>query len=168
MPTRVNPRQIAGVEGQTLTQDLTNITDKARTYDRPVATSADLPVEGNQDGDVRLVLNENRFYIWDEPTSQWVPDEDHMTEARTIEVPISADNQTIFNTTVPVGVENGIASLDTIVMYVNGMAQNKGVDYNVSVSALETPTLNLEWISTDFDLDFGDKIHINYDKLIIK
>lgn len=168
MPMRVNPRQVGGVFGDTIKSDIMDMADKARSYDRPVPTSTDLPLEGNQDGDVRLVLDENRFYIWDEPTNDWYPDEDHMTEARTHKLDVVENRQTNFNTLIPVGSDQGIASLDTIMLLVNGMLQHRGVDYVLGVTALSTPTLIVDWISSDFELEMDDTVQVNYDKLIIK
>jgi hypothetical protein len=38
-----------------------------------VDTRADLPSIGNSNGDIRLVLNENALYMWDEDYSTWEP-----------------------------------------------------------------------------------------------
>ena len=35
-------------------------------------TFADLPLDGNEDGDLRLVLDSNIVYRWDQPTVEWV------------------------------------------------------------------------------------------------
>lgn len=43
---------------------LNSIHNKIKTYDEPVKTFDDLPLDNNNEGDVRVVLDENRLYIW--------------------------------------------------------------------------------------------------------
>lgn len=43
----------------------------AEVWKAAVSTFADLPMTGNQDGDVRTVLDEERGYQWDASTSSW-------------------------------------------------------------------------------------------------
>lgn len=42
-------------------------------WKRPVATSAVLPMTGNDDGDMRVTLDTKVLYCWDEPTASWKP-----------------------------------------------------------------------------------------------
>jgi len=42
------------------------------TWRSPVPAFADLPLEGNSPGDARVVLDEDRPYLWDDDTSSWV------------------------------------------------------------------------------------------------
>lgn len=42
------------------------------SWKSPVATASDLPVFGNSDGDVRVVLSDDSLRIWDEGSSTWV------------------------------------------------------------------------------------------------
>jgi len=42
-------------------------------WEAPVATVSDLPLTGNGDGDVRLVLEDNALYRWSSVTNEWLP-----------------------------------------------------------------------------------------------
>ena len=89
---RLRAGQIRGVEGVTLHDDIGSIINKAQTYDKPVPSRADLPLEGNDDGDVRLVLDEDVFALWDEPTQKWLIRYDKSTEKRTTNIPSLVKN----------------------------------------------------------------------------
>lgn len=43
------------------------------TWKDPVADVASLPVSGNQDGDVRLILDTRLQYTWHQATTEWLP-----------------------------------------------------------------------------------------------
>jgi hypothetical protein len=52
---------------------LINIPGKgAGNFKQSVPTLADLPTTGNSDGDVRVVLDINALYVWDDGTLTWV------------------------------------------------------------------------------------------------
>lgn len=164
---QLNTSQVKGVASATLTGDLIDIVDKAVTYDRPVATTEDLPMVGNQDGDLRLVLDIDSFYTWDEPTQQWLTKRDKSTEARAVDVTIINDNQVSFTTELLVGVEGGIASLGTIRISINGILQAKQ-DYTLGVTGQVPPRLIISWESTDFPLETTDTLTVEHDILIIE
>lgn len=44
----------------------------AKTWKNPVPTVADLPTNGNNDGDVRATLDTHSIYIWDEGSTSWL------------------------------------------------------------------------------------------------
>jgi len=52
--------------------NLTNVPAMADAkWSAPVATAADLPASGNEDGDLRIVLDEDTVYTWDAGEAQW-------------------------------------------------------------------------------------------------
>lgn len=57
------------------TIDWSQIVNKPQLADNhwrsPVATKTDLPTTGNEDGDLRLVLDTNEVYVWDATNSNW-------------------------------------------------------------------------------------------------
>ena len=43
------------------------------TWRPPVPSFPELPMEGNSPGDARVVLDEDRPYLWDEEGGSWIP-----------------------------------------------------------------------------------------------
>jgi len=43
----------------------------AETYREPVNTFGELPIVGNQDGDLRVALDTHELYVWNEGTTSW-------------------------------------------------------------------------------------------------
>jgi len=43
------------------------------TWRAPVNAFPELPMQGNSPGDARVVLDEDRPYLWDEETQTWIP-----------------------------------------------------------------------------------------------
>lgn len=165
---QLKTNQIKGmVEGDSLSDDLMDMITKAMTYDRPVATEAELPMTGNQDGDLRLVLDTDVFYSWDLPTLTWKPKYDKSTEARAVDIIILADNQVNFTTDLLVGVEGGIANLGTVRLSVNGILQTI-TDYTLGVTGQVPPKLLITWDSEDFPLETTDILTVEHDILIIE
>lgn len=166
---QISPGQIRSVNGKdSMGTDVLQLIDKTRSYGKPVATVNDLPLSGNTDGDTRLVLSDNKFYIWDEPTSSWIKDFDRSTEARTKRLNVTHAGMTIFNTDLKVGIPGGLISLDTVTLIVNGMIQTIQEDYVLGVSAQQPYTLTVQWVSTDFALDIDDVVKVNYDMLVVE
>ena len=162
MRQTVKAVQIKGTHGESLEDDILYIIDKATNYDKPVQTEADLPITDNQDGDIRLVMGEGRFYRWN--NNNWEPTKDAITESRQIELVVASNNQLIFNTNIPVGVLNGIANIETVQLLVNGIMQSKGNDFLVEISGDQK--LKITWISNDFLLETTDSVLVVYDILI--
>jgi len=166
---QISPGQIRSVSGKdSMGTDILQLIDKTRSYAKPVATANDLPITNNIDGDTRLVLNDNKFYIWDEPTQSWIKDFDKSTEARTKRLRVDYAGMTIFNTDLKVGTPGGLISLETVAVIVNGMIQTVEEDYVLGISAQQPYTLTLQWVSTDFALDITDVVKVNYDMLVVE
>jgi hypothetical protein len=157
----VKTNQIKGIYGESLYDDINIMVDKAMNYDKPVQTVDDLPLTGNQEGDVRLVMGEGKFYKWD--GTSWNPTKDIHTESRSLDVMITQDGQTKILINYPIGIVNGIASLNTIQLVVNGMLQKIGIDFSVSV---ENNIAVITWTSTDFQLETTDSVQVVYDILL--
>ena len=146
-----------------LSDDIETLSERTKTYDAPVETVADLPLTDNDNGDVRLVLSEKRFYYWYEATQEWKPSADIRTESRTQILIAATAGQTEFSTGLEIGVLGGIASAETMKLIVNGMTQS--ID-DIEVSVDGNGICIVKWISTEFELDPSDHIALTYDILV--
>ena len=93
---------------------------------------------------------------------------DKWTEVRRDVVPVIANEQSVFPTHIPIGVEYGIANFNTISIEVNGVLQVKDVDYSLDASNDTPPELIITWKSTDFSLDTTDTFMVVYEILLSK
>jgi hypothetical protein len=157
----VKADQIKGMYGVSLEDDIKIIVDKAMNYDKPVQTRNDLPMTDNQVGDVRLVMSEGKFYQWN--GTDWEPTKDIHIESRQLEFTITQDGQSIIPIDIEVGVVNGIASMDTIQLLVNGIIQKKNTDYTADI---QDNKVVITWISPDFMLETTDSVQVVYDILL--
>lgn len=66
------PDVISGqINSQPLNNNFSHLNDRLKNWKASVEAYADLPMEGNEQGDVRLVLNQRVLYFWD--NGGWVP-----------------------------------------------------------------------------------------------
>lgn len=157
--------QVRGINGGTLEDDINNLGSKTKTYDPPVATKSDLPLVGNDNGDVRVVIDENKVYIWNEKSQQWLGSNDTYTETTTLMIRISADDQKEIETGIRVGAIGGMLTTSCIQLFVNGMIQKPDIDYVVKIDNVFNAMI--EWTSRDFPLEISDTITMSYDKLLL-
>lgn len=162
--SRMRSDQIRGVNFDTLFEEVNYITEQQLSYDKPVRTVSELPLLNNQFGDTRMVIDEATFYVWDDVKRVWITKRDKSTEKRTTTISVEIEKQLIFNTNINVGSIGGISSLLTVEFKVNGVGQMINHDYIVGMDA--NKNLVCEWKATDFDLEIGDFIILEYDILI--
>lgn len=160
--------QVTGVNNPTLQEDLVQLLGKAKYYNLPVATSADLPLTNNVDGEIRLVMDEDALYVWHDLIKAWRKKLQVSTEKRMTNVVVSSDGQTVFYTNLLVGVADGIADLDSISLVINGLMQYPVEDFSVSMDNQLPARLVIEWKSKDFQLEKDDIVAILYDILKIR
>lgn len=114
-------------------------TDNTSYWKEPVATVGLLPTENNKNGDIRLVLEELKFYKWNENISSWefINIADSNSSSNEIDIPIdlssytdiigeffARENQTIFTSQKPYGL-----GTDNLQVLLNGLLMMKDVDY---------------------------------------
>lgn len=162
---RMRANQIRGVNDTDLYEEITNIHAKILIYRKPVATPEDLPMDLNNDGDIRMVLSEDCLFAWDADTQKWYKKGDTHTERRLTEIPIPRDNVSEVVSSINVGGLGNIISLKTIDLELNGISQYNGVDFELSIKE-DTNFLKVTWLSEDFPLEKSDKMVIEYDILL--
>lgn len=162
---QIRQAQVRGTIGDnaTLSEDIDLLCEKTKTYDTPVKTADDLPLEGNDDGDVRLVISEDRFYYWHEDTQEWKPSTDLRTESRTMILAAQQDGQTDFNIGLKLGIVGGIASVETVKIIINGMTQSTD---DIEIEQDVDNNCIIKWVSTEFELETTDHIALTYDILV--
>lgn len=165
---KINANQVKGVVSESLHTDLSNIYGQIGSYKAPVSDKSKLPTMGNKDGDMILSLKDDIIYIWDEPTKEWKPQQDLLTETIKSKILIESDNQTNFDTKFVVGVVNGISSLNSVHLEVNGVSQTKDIDFDLGLSGSNPKTLLITWKSQDFQLDKTDQLTMVFDMIIVK
>lgn len=162
---QIRQQQVRGVNGESLADDIQGLLQETKHFDAPVRTKAELPLEGNHDGDIRVVLIENNIYTWDEEKAEWVTKADSYTDNKTKELVLDADGQSVINTKVKVGCVGGMSSLDSFELFVNGMKQKGDRDYVVTIDT--DFNCVIEWKSRDFQLEISDTITMSYSILFL-
>lgn len=162
---QLRQKQIRGQLNETLEEDIKQLHDSSQFYDTPVKTKSELPLEGNSDGDMRVVLDEDSIYTWDEDTHTWLTKYDYYTNSISLDLVINQDSQSIINTGIKVGVVNGMVSETTVKLSVNGILQKEVRDYIVKIDT--DSNCVIEWKSRDFQLEISDTITMSYDILLI-
>ena len=162
---QIRQKQVRGQLSDSLHEDIALIAEELKYFDPPVKTKADLPLDNNEDGNIRVVLDENAVYSWNADKGEWITRHDTYTEAKSTQIILDIDGQTTINTGIKVGMPNGMPSLSSVQLFVNGFLQREGSDYNVSIDT--DFNCMLEWISRDFQLEISDAITISYDTLLL-
>lgn len=157
---QIRQQQVRGISGQSLQEDIQSLFQETMYFDAPVKKRIDLPTEGNQNGDIRVVLDENAIYTWDEDSGDWVTKYDTYTDNVTKEILLERDNQTTINTGIKVGGIGNMTTIDAVKLYVNGMLQKPVKDYIVTIDS--NFNCMIEWKSRDFQLEISDTITMSY------
>lgn len=158
---QIRQQQVKGQFGESISDDIQSLYKSNKFFDEPVDTKDQLPLVGNHDGDIRVVKSENKAYIWNEALGKWVGDRDIYTKTLSSRLILGIDAQTEINTNIPVGIVDGIISIDTVSLTVNGVEQIPSKDYDVKI---DTNFLCvIEWKSKDFQLEISDTINLSYD-----
>lgn len=162
---QIRQKQIHGLNGGSLEDDIKSINLDLQHFDAPVKTKSELPIEGNTDGDMRVVIDENKIYIWNEEQADWISQSDVYTDNASITLVLGQDGQTTLSTNIKVGVPGGMSTLSSVELFVNGMLQKPNVDY---INTIDTDfNCMIEWKSRDFQLEISDTITMSYSALFL-
>ncbi|URZ09255.1 hypothetical protein [Clostridium felsineum] len=157
--------QIAGIHRDTLYNEIVDVIEKSTGYKDPVNLIGDLPTANNADGDIRLVVSQDLYYMWDVSSNTWSINRNISVEEKIIKIPIQNDNQNLFKLPLSLGILEGIASINSIDVVVNGSTQTKDVDYDI-IYDTTSKTITLNWLSKDFSLEVTDALELLADILI--
>ena len=158
---QLRQHQVKGQIGESLADDIRILNNTNKYFNEPVSTFSELPLSGNDDGDVRIVKDEFKAYVWNETTSTWSASADVYTKSIESPIVLSIDGQKEINTGIKVGNVGGIISIDTVKLIVNGTGQNSIKDYIVRIDS--DFNCVIEWKSRDFQLEISDTITMSYD-----
>ena len=89
--TKIRKSQVNG-----LLEELNKIKEQIKTYREPVALLSDLPIENNNEGDIRVCLEDKNVYVWSD--NQWHINTVKGSFAKTIFLQMTQNDQTIINT----------------------------------------------------------------------
>jgi len=161
----VKADQIRGSHGESLEDDILYIISKARNAEVSVSNKSDLPVIGNDNGDIRLVRNDHKLYQWsgDAAAGEWICITSVQTETRTIQVPVLQDGILLLKTDIDWDV---ILELDQVHLYVNGVVQKYESDFGLTQS--NQGKAEIRWVSPDFQLETTDAVQVVYDTITEK
>lgn len=160
---QLRQQQVKGQLGESLSDDILSLYQSNKFFDEPVDTKDELPLTGNHDGDTRVVKSESKSYIWSDELNKWLGDRDIYTKTLSSRLVLGIDAQTEIKTHIPVGVIDGIVSIDTVSLTVNGVEQIPSRDYDVKIDT--DFSCVIEWKSKDFQLEISDTINLSYDVL---
>ena len=139
-----------------LVDEIEKIRKKAETFETPVATYAELPLEGNDQGDLRVVLEDGRIYVW--KGNEWVVPEPNMDEKYSKTIFKTIEQQTtVVNTGVRLdGVGEYITNNKYVNVHLNGQLLTNGIDFEIQEVESEI-VLNF-----NYDLEPEDVVAITY------
>lgn len=142
-----------------LDADLLAIQEQMKTFKSPVALISDLPIENNNDGDLRVCLEDGNIYIWNATESEWsLSSGKGGSFAKTITVDVAQDNQTTINTGIRFDGTGTYQTNSSIInLFLNGML----LDSSCFTTANVDEELVITWIDSD-TLVAGDKLGVQY------
>ena len=157
---QIRNNQVKGVEGASIGEDISNILNRLSHKSSILDTKDLLPMTGNYDGDMRLVLTGRILYMWDVETLEWI-NIGSISSVQLFKIlKVLAEGDVLINTELTEGEGLGDTPTSSIVVYVNKVLQVREVDYSVETN--QTNVIYIRWISTDFDLDPTDDILVFY------
>lgn len=142
-----------------LDADLLAIQEQMKTFKSPVALISDLPIENNNDGDLRVCLEDGNIYIWNATEIEWsLSSGKGGSFAKTITVDVAQDNQTTINTGIRFDSTGTYQTNSSIInLFLNGML----LDSSCFTTANVDEELVITWIDSDA-LVAGDKLGVQY------
>ena len=142
-----------------LERDLNLIREQIRTFKQPVALLENLPLTDNNDGDMRVCLEDGNIYIWNEADSEWrMSSGKGGSFAKVLTIPIKNDAQTTVNTGIRFDGVGDLQTSSTIInIYLNGLLQNA----NCFTAENINEELVITWTNSD-QLYAGDELSIQY------
>lgn len=152
--TRIRQNQVIDLEFE-----LQQIKNQIKTFKEPVALFTDLPIEDNNDGDMRVCLEDGNIYIWSEINQEWnLSSGKGGAYTRTLSFDIIQDGQTEINTKIRFDETTDLqTTVELVNLYLNGMlvTSENYVVKNIS------DELVIEWKSSEKLLQ-DDIISVQY------
>lgn len=147
-----------------LKDDLGEINNKIKTFDEPVRTFNDLPMNGNDTGDLRVVLDESSLYVWNEESKLWCKTKSNGSGySKTLFFTVSENNQTIINTGIRFdGIGEYQTNSEVINLYLNGILQNNSNNLYTVEKINEELIVKWNYSSGENSLINGDIIGIEF------
>lgn len=150
--TKIRKNQVNG-----LIDELNKIKEQIQYYKEPVAKLNDLPIENNNEGDVRVCLEDKNIYVWSE--SSWHINTVKGSFSRTIFLTINKNNQKIIETGIRFDDKgNNITNSDVINLYLNGILID---NTNYNVENVDGQMI-INWICDNYDLLINDLISVQF------
>ena len=150
--TKIRKSQVNG-----LLEELNKIKEQIKTYREPVALLSDLPIENNNEGDIRVCLEDKNVYVWSD--NQWHINTVKGSFAKTIFLQMTQNDQTIINTGIRFDNQgNNRTNSNVINLYLNGVLVDKN---NYTVENVNEEMV-ITWLSIDFHLEENDLIAIQF------
>ena len=156
MLTKVRQSQVLN-----LNDDLNKIKQQIKTFKEPISLLADMPLTDNNDGDLRVCLENGNVYIWNDKKQSWeLSSGISGTYGKILTLFIDQDKQTEIKTGIKF--EDETAQYQTnstlINLYINGIL--------IRQECYETKKIDNElviiWIDQDDYLHKNDEIGIQY------
>lgn len=146
-----------------LPNTIENINKKIKTFDEPVGTFSELPLTGNDNGDIRIVLDENCMYIWSKSQNKWSKTYSNGSGySKSLFFTINESNKTQINTGIRFdGMGEYQTSSTTINLYLNGILQNNNGLYTVE-KINEELVVKWNFSSGENTLINGDTIAVEF------
>ena len=150
--TRIRKHQVNG-----LVEELNKIKEQIKTYREPVALLSDLPIQNNNEGDIRVCLEDKNIYVWSD--NQWHINTVKGTFSRTLFLTIDINDQTAINTGIRFDDQGDLrTNSDVINLYLNGVL----VDKNNYIVENINEEMVINWLSTEVLLEENDLIAIQF------
>lgn len=158
-------RQVSGVTQENLQKELEVLLAGAKHLEAPVATRSLLPVSGDINGQMRVVLDEATIYVWDELVAGWRRKQIATAERRMTLLTSSDEHLGVLLTPIGIGVDGGVVDLKSVGIMINGQWQYPTADYIPEENPADIGKMQIRWVSQDFALETDDTIYVIYDIL---
>ncbi len=150
--TKIRKNQVNG-----LIDELNKIKEQIQYYKEPIAKLDDLPIDNNNEGDVRVCLEDKNIYVWSE--SSWHINTVKGSFSRTIFLTINKNNQKIIETGIRFDDKgNNITNSNVINLYLNGILID---NTNYNVENVDGQMI-INWICDNYDLLINDLISVQF------
>lgn len=152
--------KIRQTQVKNLVEDLAIIKEQIKTFKAPVDLIENLPIEGNNPGDLRVCLEDGNIYVWNETDSEWrLSSGKGGTYTKTITIEVGTDNQTEIQTGIRFDETGSLQTNNTNVnVFLNGLLVDVAC-YEVQ-NVLEQ--MIIKWKDAEMPLAQGDQISIQY------
>ena len=142
-----------------LIEDLILIKEQIKTFKPPVDLVTNLPLTYNNDGDMRVCLEDGNIYVWNDINKEWnLSSGKGGTYTKTIILPVNYDGQKEFETGIRFD-ETGTLQTNNlnVALHINGLLVNQGC---YKVKNVDEQMI-IEWIDQD-KLLVEDELSLTY------